>query len=365
MIRKTRTIILLISIFSLALLAACGGKETSSGNKLKGTTGDSKGSEETIVLKYASTSPETHDIHVYGSNIFIDKVDELSNGRVKIEFYPNEQLGKGADMLNLANSGAVDMIMAAPSYLPGKLPLGNAFQLPGTLPDAEIGSNVVWDIIKDENSAIHKTDYANNGIRPLFASVLPLYQILTTGKNPIASLEDLKGLKLRSGGGVQDILVENLGAVPVAMETSEQYTALERGTLDGGIFNLPSLESNKTIEVLKYLTTNANVTSFVVSMAIGEKSWNKLSHDIQNILIEAGEAAAKSLAESANASNEKALQNALDKGFKAWTLTPDELKKLNELVAPTKDQWISNMEKLGFDGQAAIDEINEALKKYE
>lgn len=361
MIKGLKMFLFLVTLASLSVLVACGGEESSSGNN----SSDGNGSDEVVTLKYASTSPETHDIHVYGSNVFIEKVDELSGGKVKIEFYPNEQLGKGADMLNLVNSGTADIVMVAPSYIPGKLPLGNAFQLPGALPDAEIGSNALWDILKDENSLIRQTDYTNNGVIPLFGSVLPLYQIVTTEKHSLESFDDIKGLKIRSGGGVQDILVNNLGAVPVAMETAEQYQALERGTIDGGIFNLPSLISNKTIEVLKNVTTNANVTSFVISMAISEKTWNTLSPEVQGILTEAGEAAAKSMAESANASNEKALQTALDMGYNAWTLTPEEQEQLNELVAPTKEQWVTEMEKLGFDGQAAIDEITEALKKYE
>ncbi|MHA6258421.1 TRAP transporter substrate-binding protein DctP [Sporosarcina sp. CAU 1771] len=344
----------------LVVLAACGEEDSKSE-----TPDQSKNSDNSsvVTLKYAGLVPETHDLYVYGTKVFIEEVEKNGDGKLKIEFFPNSQLGSGADMIALANSGAADIVEAAPSYIPGKLPLSNAFQLPGAMPDAEKGSKVIWEILKDENSVIRKNDYTNNKLVPLFAATLPLYQIITTEKNPLNSFEDLKGLKLRSAGGVQDLMIKNLGAVPVAMDLSEYYQALDRGTLDGGVFNLPSLEANKTIEVMKNLTANANVTSFVAPASISEKTWLSLSTDMQKVLIEAGEKAAESLAVNVVKSNEKALQNAVDKGYNVWTLSEAELIQLNELVSPTLEQWVIDMEKLGFDGQAAIDEMNKKVEE--
>ncbi|MEH7246861.1 TRAP transporter substrate-binding protein DctP [Neobacillus niacini] len=352
--KKMKKLFIPFFILCMILLAACGKSETSSSN----------GEEKTIKLKYASIVPETHDLYIYGAKVFMEKVEELGKGKVEIEFYPDGQLGSPADMINLANSGAADLVELGPSYIPGKLVLGNVFQLPGALPDAEIGSKVIWDVFKDEDSIIRKADFTDNKLIPLLGATLPLYQIVTTEKKPLKDFKDLEGLKLRSAGGAQDLMVKNLGAVPVSMDRSEVYTALERGTLDGGVFNLPSLEANKTIEVMKNLTTNANVTSFVVSLGINEKKWSTMPEDVKDILTQAGDAASKSLAESVTKSNEKALQNAIDKGYNPWTLSADELKELNEMVAPTWDQWVKDMKKLGFDGEAAIKEMEEALKNY-
>lgn len=373
MVKKSKALAIFLLSLLLIILTACGGQSTDT------TVDDGKGDDagdkeatngdvadfEPITLKYAGVVPETHDLYVYGTKVFIEEIEKLSDGKITIEFYPNGQLGSAADMINLANTGVADIVEAAPSYIPGKLALSNVFQLPGALPDAKIGSKVIWETLKDENSIVRKTDFDNNGIYPLFAATLPLYQIVTTEKNPINSFDDLKGLKLRSGGGVQDLTVQNLGAVPVAMDLSEYYQALERGTLDGGVFNLPAMEANKTIEVLKNLTTNANVTSFVIPASISSTVWENLEQPVKDILTEAGEVAALSLAENMDSSSEAALENALQKGFNAWTLTPEELEQLNEMVAPTWEQWIDEMEKLGFDGQQAIDEMNAMLEKVQ
>ncbi len=359
----------ILSVFLITTMVACGGKPTGGeGNKdsIPSSSASSDNSElESMTFKFASIVSTTHDLYTYGAKVFIEKVEELSGGKITIEHFPDSQLGKPADMINLANSGAADMVELGPSYIPGKLVLSNVFQLPGALPDPEIGSKVIWDVLKDENSIIRQTDFTQNGIVPLYAATLPLYQIVTVEKKPLTSFEDLQGLKLRSAGGVQDLIVEALGAVPVAMDRTEVYQSLQRGTLDGGVFNLPSLEANQTIEVLHNTTTNANVTSFVGAVAISEKVWNRLPEKVQEILKQAGEAAAQSLAENVKQSDEKALQDLLDRGYNAWTLSPEELEKLKEMVTPVWDRWVSDVDKLGFDGQAAIDEMNKALKKYQ
>lgn len=368
--------LLLIMVFSLA---ACGGGASSSDNNTNNTdnannnmnntpstsTGDN-GEIESITLKFASIVPNTHDLYTYGAKVFMEKVEELSGGKIKIDHFPDGQLGKPADMINLANTGVAELVEVAPSYIPGKLVLGNAFQLPGALPDPEIGSKVIWDVIKSENSVIRQSDFANNGLVPLYAATLPLYQIVTNENKPIDSLDDLKGLKLRSAGGVQDLIVEALGAVPVAMDRTEVYQALQRGTLDGGVFNLPSLKANQTIDVLKYTTTNANLTSFVCALAISESVWNNLSDNVKNILLQAGEAAAQSLAESVMKSDQNALQELInDYSYSAWTLTSEEVEQMKEMVMPVWDSWVADVEKLGFDGKAAIEEMNAALKNYQ
>jgi len=365
-VKNLRWLTLFVLGSLIVALVACGSNDKTTNDSIEndvennGTVDDF----ESVTLKYAGVVPETHDLYIYGTKVFIEEVEQLSDGKITIELYPNGQLGSPADMINIANTGVADIVEAAPSYIPGKLALSNVFQLPGALSDAESGSKVIWETLKDENSIVRKTDFDNNGIHPLFAATLPLYQIVTTGKNPISSFDDLKGLKLRSGGGVQDLTVQNLGATPVAMDLSEYYQALERGTLDGGVFNLPAMEANKTIEVLENLTTNANVTSFVIPASISKTVWDELEQPVQDILTEAGETAALSLAENMDSSSEAALDNALEKGFNAWTLSPEELDQLSEMVAPTWDQWVDEMNKLGFDGQQAVDEMNEMLKKF-
>ena len=348
-----------LALSTLVLLAGCGSKqEQPIANSDNGKSG------ETITLKFNGIVPTNHYISIYSDQVFIKEVEELSKGKVKIEYYPDYQLAKAADMISAANSGVVDIVSACPSYISGKMPLSNVIMLPQAIPNANVGSKVLWDLVSNKNSVIYKTDYEKNKLIPLTAATLPLYQVVTIDKKPIKSVEDLKGMKLRSAGGSQDLVIKHIGAVPVQMDRSEDYISLQRGTIDGGLFNIPSLKPNKVNEVTRNYTTNANLSTFALVTEISERSWSKLTPEVKEILLKAGQAATESMAKEVDKLDQEAMKELDKQGFASYTFKPEEEKKIKEMVAPVWDNWAADMKKLNFDGQKAIDELKEAMKKY-
>lgn len=354
-----RILLIVLTLLALVLLAGCGSKQDNQAAQ----SGAGK-SGETITLKFTGIVPTNHYISKYADQVFIKKVEELSQGKVKIEYYPDYQLAKAADMINAANNGVVDIVSACPSYISGKMPLTNVFLLPQAIPDAGVGTKVLWDLVSNKDSVIYKTDYQNNKLVPLFAATLPLYQVVTIEKKPVKSVEDLKGMKLRSAGGSQDLIIKSIGAVPVQMDRSEDYISLQRGTIDGGFFNIPSLKPNKVNEVTRHYTTNANLSSFAFVTEISERSWSKLTPEVKDILLKAGQAATESMAKEVEKLNIEAMKELDQQGFTSYTFKPEESQKIQEMVAPVWGNWVTDMKKLNFDGQKAVDELKEALKKY-
>src|SRR3546814_4525515 len=80
-----------------------------------------------------------------------------------------------------------------------------------------------------------KHEFGANKVRPLFAIVVEPYQFYTASKQ-VRTIDDVKGLKLRSTGGAMDIFARKIGAIPVRMAAPEARESLSRGTLDGLIF---------------------------------------------------------------------------------------------------------------------------------
>jgi len=105
----------------------------------------------------------------------------------------------------------------------------------------------------------------------------------------VTTLENLKGLKLRSTGGAQDLTMRNLGAIPVRMAAPDTYESLSRGTLDGVVFPLDSVVSYNVEKLVKYSTEGANFSSFIVAYSISDAVWNQLTPEVRKIMIEAGE----------------------------------------------------------------------------
>jgi TRAP-type C4-dicarboxylate transport system substrate-binding protein len=108
-------------------------------------------------------------------------------------------------------------------------------------------------------------------------------------KKPVRTLEDLKGMKIRTTGlGAK--IVAALGATPVAMPMGDTYDALSKGVVEGSTAPIASLEGFKWGEVVKYTTENfgsAYTTIFFVVM--NKKTWNSVTPDNQKIIEQVNE----------------------------------------------------------------------------
>src|SRR3546814_20351138 len=99
-----------------------------------------------------------------------------------------------------------------------KMPLSSVAQLPGAFTTACEGTHAYWKIARGETMTKH--EFGANKVRQLFAIVLEPYQIYTASKQ-VSTIDDVKGLKLRSTGGAMEIFTRNSGAIPDRMATQE------------------------------------------------------------------------------------------------------------------------------------------------
>lgn len=317
---------------------------------------------KSMTLKFATNIPLTHYLYVQGDKVFIDKLKSLSGGKIKVHYFPSSELGAAKDMVSIANSGIANIVAASPPYVASLMPLSNAFDLPGILPNADVGTKAYNKVANNPNSVIAKRDYQENHLHFLYGAMLPLYQFVTVSK-PIKSLADLKGLRIRSGGGAEDLVVRTLGAVPVSMVRNADYEAFQRGALNGGIFNLPSLNINKVNEVTHYATLNANVTSFVYAVEISDRTWHGLNPATQRVISEAATAAAQSLGRNMVHDNEKAVALLKKEGMKFTTLSGPVKAKMAKLLKPVWLHWEHDMKSRGVHGApAAVKEVQAAVK---
>lgn len=318
---------------------------------------------QSVTLKFATNLPTTHYLSLQGDKVFMDQVKALSGGKIKIRYFPSNELGSAKDMVTIASSGIANIVAASPPYVASLMPLSNAFDLPVILPNADVGTKAYNEVANNPDSAIAKRDYQANHLHFLYGVTLPLYQFLTV-KKPIKSLADIKGMRIRSGGGAEDLVVRALGGVPVFMTRSEDYEAFQRGALDGGVFNLPSVHVNKVDEVTHYATTNANVTSFVYAVEVSDRTWNSLNPATQKVLSTAAAAAARSLESNMVRDNEQAITMLKKEGMKFTTLSAADKAQMKKLLKPVWTRWEDDMTSRGIHGAAAaIKEIQAAVAK--
>ncbi|MBM4763221.1 TRAP transporter substrate-binding protein DctP [Bacillus sp. B15-48] len=337
----------LICAMLIAIVSACGSSEAKSTNE---------GAEEVIKLKIADSLPTSNYLSSEGAVFFMDRVKELTDGKVEFEHYPAEQIGKANAYLDLTLSKTVDI--GYTSYSTDKLPLVEVATLPGAYDSAEEGSAVIWKLVKEY---LTEEEYLKNGVRPIYAVALPQYQYVSA-KKPVNSIEDLKGTKARVTG-TMELGFDHLGASPVFMPATEAYTAMERGTVDGVTFPFTSFEPYQIESIAKYSTKGANLGSFTVVYSINEDVYQSLPDDVKEAFAQAGDETVEHLSKFLDEKNEELAEKFSSK-IEIYELSEEESAEWDKALVPVWNRWAEGLEKRGFNANETIEkyrEIRESL----
>lgn len=240
--------------------------------------------ESTKVLKLAHNLDNTHSIHK--AMLYMDEVlQEKSNGTMRIEVYPNQQLGKQRENIELLQIGSLDMTKASTGVLENFAPKMRVFGLPYLFKDKThhfnvLDSEVGKELLEDgEKFWLKGLGYYDSGSRSFYSK-----------NRPINTPEDLKGLKIRVMESVTAInMVRELGGSPTPISYGELYTSLQQGIVDGAENNPPSFYLSRHYEICKYYSMDEH-TVLPDVILISTHSWNRLSETEQKWLQEAVDA---------------------------------------------------------------------------
>ncbi|BDW94373.1 C4-dicarboxylate ABC transporter substrate-binding protein [Thalassospira tepidiphila] len=212
---------------------------------------------------------------------FGEELATLTDGRIEVQVFPNETLGKEIDLINGMQLGAVDMTITGES-LQNWAPKAALLAVPyayKTLEDmdavasGEIGDQIEQQII--EKARIRPVAYFARGPRNL------------TSNREIKSPDDLNGLKLRVPNVPLFVDVwKSLGAQPTPMAFSEVFTSLQAGTIDAQENPLALIDSASFDEVQDFVNKTEHVRSWIY-LTISEITWGKLSDADKNAVMEA------------------------------------------------------------------------------
>lgn len=355
----------MIFIVSLLMLTAVGCSSSSSSNNANNSssTGNESTEEtEKIKLKVALYFANTSQLYRFVTEPWMNKVTELTDGKVEFEVYPSEQLGKAQDMVNLTKDGVTDIGVFPANYFPDTMRLSNLLAgLPNLSETAEQGTKAYYDLIQ-ENEEVVEIDFLKNGIRPLLVHVSPTYEVWTT-KKEIRVPEDMKGLKIRTPGGVANEVFEDLGVVPVTVTHSETYEALEKGVIDALSSNATSSDSNGTIELLNYVVTPHIGTAFN-TININEKVWQGLPEDVQTAMVEAAKEIVGPGGKAYDDDTVKILEEYTKAGGKITELTEEETQKWNAVTSEFTAKWLKEHESDGLPYEEVVNHYKELLEKH-
>jgi len=280
---------------------------------------------------------------------FAKKIEERTNGRVKIDITFAGGLGKGNEVALLAGRGAIDMASVAMGYYPDQLLFWKAYQIPFIFDDPVQAINIVHKSYKE--FPIFKKESDKINVNYLFQQPLGSYYM--TGPNPnCTSIKDLKGKKIRSFGADLPKMHNAIGAVPVTVRPTEVYEALQRGTIDYSFLNAGNVESLRLYEPGKYSCGTA-MTIAGHMIVIGKRTWAKLPADIQKIFMDQAEKSQKDYLNWLVTGTEKSIENIKKAGGVFKEFPASELAKWKAATPDLLQGWADNMKKRGFGKEAS------------
>lgn len=344
---KKKALALLLTMAMTATMAGCGlaattapdnssnndsnNDSTKSDNTEVGTYGSSaetQGKTNPIVVKVSNGAGETSPGVKAQLSVFAPMVENNSKGNIGVEVYSGAQLGDDTTATEMVVAGQLEINNTSTAPLVGYVPELGIFDIPFLFADEAEADKVLASEVGDYLNAkladkgIINLAWNENGFREL-----------TNSKHAVATVADVAGLKIRTmENKFHQELWNSLGATATPMSSSELYTALEQGTVDGEENPVANFYSYQFQEVQKYITMSNHIYSpFLFDMS--KKIWDTYDADTQAILTEA----AKAFGEEEKKINRQAaadnLQSCIDDYGMEVTYLTDDAKA--EFVAKT------------------------------
>jgi len=236
-----------------------------------------------VTLKLAHSQPPKGGYMGEAPQIFADAVEQSTKGQVKVRIFHSGSLsGNERELAEMAQSGAVDLAIPATTYVLGWAPSMKVFDLPYLFEGASHFKKVVQGPVGEklakqvEDDGLVLLGYFLPGVRSVFNNI-----------RPINTLEDAKGLKIRSmQSPVYVEMFKSMGMLPTPLPSSELYTSLQLGVVDAGENDPASVVSWGWLDVIKYYSLDEHSIS-AMAVLMNKKRFDSFPSDVQKAIRDA------------------------------------------------------------------------------
>ncbi len=301
-------------------------------------------------FKLALQNPKGHPL-VTGAEKFAELVAAKSGGKLKVNVFPGGTLGGDAPNVSALQGGTIEMVLLNSGILASQLKPFEVYDFPFMFANAKEADAVVDGPFGQKMHA----SLAEKGIVGLAYFELG-FRNITNSKKPLATVEDIAGLKLRVIPNAINVdWVKAVGANPTPLAFPEVYAALEQKAIDGQENPLSVILANKFYEVQKHLAiTNHQYNP--QSLIFSKKVWDTLSADEKKALQDSAVEAAKFQRQVSRDAAASTLDSLKKNGMQVTEFSAAEQAKLREKFKPVID-------KHGAAIASTVTELNAELAK--
>jgi tripartite ATP-independent transporter DctP family solute receptor len=340
----------------LALISGCSGSTSQSSSSDSSTDSSSTAdtsadtgttSDEKFVLISGASGNDDSD---YYNIPFKEIIEETSGGRITVEVYNNATLGTEYEMFEGVQAGDYQMTFSATAVQANFVPAAAVLDIPflfddmDDLKEAAFGDFYTAIAKEYEAAGFHLFGFGTQGFRQ------------TTSNKPIYTLDDLKGLKIRTMETPYHIATwEALGCNPTPISFSELYLALQQGTVDAQENPYENIVIAKLYEQQDYVI-ETNHIALLIGWVMNKDVYDSMSSELQALVDDAAQQVLEKNWEDAAVRNEEALQTIIDSGTQFITLEPEVLEEFRAATVGTEEMVRENI------GDDVVDSLLSTLK---
>ena len=316
-----------------------------------------------VTLKLHHFLPAVSNVHTKFLVPWVKKVETESGGKLKIDIFPSMQLGGAPPQLyDQARDGVADIVWTLPGNTPGRFPGVEVFELPfiaakRSAPNARAVQEFYETHLRDEFKETHPiTVWAHD------------HGLIHANKQ-IKTMDDLKGLKVRSPTRLAGEALNALGAIARPMPIPQVPEALAQKVIDGCVVPWEVVPAIKVQELVKYHTEipgSPTLYTATFVLAMNNAKYASLPADLKKVLdANSGQAAATMAAKVWDEQASVVEEMVKKRGNTVSTISAEEAAKWRKTTAPVWDTWIKQVKERGLDGGKMIENAKALIAKYE
>jgi len=346
MVLKRTLLTLVTALLIVALVSACGNK-----SEEPASSGSGQGQQEKVKVMNVATATAKDRSLTQGLYKFAEIVEAETGGSIKVEVYPDGQLGGDLQVFEALKIGSVQGATMSTGPIASFAPRFNIFDLPFlfkdtdtayAILDGEIGQELLNDL---PEVGVIGLSYMENGFRDL-----------TNNKREVKTPDDVRGLKIRTLENKLHVeLWKTLGATPTPMAFTELYTALDQGVVDGQENPPGNVLLNKFYEVQKYLTKTGHVYN-ASPLLVSKKFWDELTDAEREAIRKAAKEATEWQRQANIKESNEAYEKLKEAGMIITELSAEEKARFVEALQPVYEKFKGEI------GADLVDKLLAAVK---
>jgi len=308
--------------------------------------------EKAVTLNFASFFPPENRV----SLLMVDwckEVEKRTNGKVKVTYFAGGTLAPAAQIYQAVVKGIADIGLSFMGYTWGRFPLSEVIEQPIGYKSGYMGTKLANEFYKK----FKPKEYDDTKVLLLHTS--PPHLLFT--KKPVNTLEDLRGLKIRTNSPV----AKALGAVQVGMPMSDAYDALSKGVVQGIIGPYEPMKGFRLAEVVNHSIEYGSAFVGGAFVVMNKGKWNAFPADIQKTIEEMDVEYIEKIGRLWDDYDKEAKDYFIEKGGKVIVLPKAEADRWARAVRPVLDDYLKDMKSKGLPGDEALKFCVDYLKTHQ